>query len=122
MKKTTPQTLTANWSRIGNHAPWSLITSPMLAKVLGVHLQTISNYRIRGILPAPEPATAKLKGNVVRYRISAILAWLEGSSEEEVTWKWIKTHIPDPVQTIGQARSLVNACWMMMDIEKPIGA
>jgi len=120
MKKTTPQSLTADWSRIGNHAPWSLISSPQLAKIFGVHQQTLTNWRSRQILPPPEPASPKLRGNVIRYRISAIRAWLEGSSEEQVTWEWIRKNLPyDGITSIGQAKFLVRHCHDLLGIEKP---
>lgn len=121
MKKTSPQNLNPDWSVIGNQAPWSLISSPTVARLLGVHNQTITNWRARNILPAPEPASKRLKGNVVRYRISAIRAWVEGSSEEAVTWAWIKEKLPGhKFEHIGQAKFLVKHCYDLLGVEKPV--
>lgn len=118
--KVNPHLIKANWSLTEKRAPWDLITSPELASILNVHLQTVANWRIRGILPPPEPATKRLKGNVVRYRISAIRAWIEGSGEEQIIWDWIHERIPDHnFKTIDQAKWLVQHCYKLMHFEKP---
>jgi hypothetical protein len=90
MRKTTPAALIADWSVISPRAPWQHVTSMELSRVLGVHLQTINNWRIRGILPDPAPHSKQLRGNKNYFRIGAIRAWLEGGDEKEITREWLQ--------------------------------
>lgn len=75
-RKLEPSDITASWLTYEDHVPWSVVSSMELAKILGVHLQTINNWHIRGILPAPIEHPSLL-GNKNYYRISAIKSWLE---------------------------------------------
>lgn len=83
MRKTNPHNLHPDWSVIPERKPWEHITSAELAQVLGVHLQTINNWKIRGVLPSPSERNRKLKGNKNYFRISAIRSWLEQRHEDD---------------------------------------
>lgn len=63
-----------NASHVANMAPWLFITSAELARAIGVHLQTISNWRLRGKGPAPAPR-GFFKGRPSRYMVGHVRAW-----------------------------------------------
>lgn len=55
--------------------PWRLVSSRELAKTLGVSLQTLANWRVRGTGPQPQPLR-RGTGNRIFYKRSDVLAWL----------------------------------------------
>src|SRR4051794_40822830 len=55
--------------------PWRPIPSRKLANLLGVSLQVLANWRVRGTGPEPEPMQ-RGKGNRIFYRPDKVLAWL----------------------------------------------
>lgn len=66
--------------------PWHVVSSRELAGVLGVTLQTLANWRVRGIGPPPEPSS-QFKGHREHYRIDRVLAWLsERNGEPRQPW------------------------------------
>lgn len=110
----------ASWDQFANRPTWSVVSSRELSLILNVSLQTINNWKMRGILPEPEPNTGSLSGNRNYYRISKIQAWLEGISEDKAHWRFIHSHIPfDNIETIGQAQFLVKHAGDVFGIEKP---
>lgn len=88
--------------------------------MLGVHLGTINNWVIRGILPQPV-SHPKLLGNKNWFRISAIKAWLDSRTEEEIIWDWVRDVLPDlsVVKNLPQLESIVNCCYDLYDLKKP---
>lgn len=63
-----------NASPVAEMAPWLFITSAELAKAIGVHLQTISNWRLRGKGPPAAPR-GFFKGRPSRYMVGHVQAW-----------------------------------------------
>lgn len=63
----------------------------MIAKMLGVSLQTLANWRVRETGPTPEPP-ASGKGNRVFYRLDEIASWLSDRSVSrwEVSCAWLE--------------------------------
>lgn len=119
MPKIDPLTLKTDWSRYERRAPWSVITSRELAEVLGVHLQTISNWAVRGILPPPVKHP-RLRGNRNYYRISTIRAWLNGTDEDTESWAWINQYLPSGFESLEQARDVCWKAWKVLEIERPL--
>ena len=110
MKKTNPSTLTADWSTISYPAPWQYITSAQLAKVLGVHLQTINNWVVRGILK-PEPRSPQRRGNKNYFRVGAVQSWLSGESENDIVREWVKREVHNDTITDGQITWLLLSAY-----------
>lgn len=59
--------------------PWRSISSRTLARVLGVSLQTLANWRVRDAGP-PCEGQRRGAGNKVFYRADHVMMWLKGSS------------------------------------------
>lgn len=117
MPKINPQNIKPDWSRYERTPPWSYISSAELAKILGVHLQTISNWRLRGILPEPD-SHPRLRGNKRYYRISKVMSWLSGRDEEEITMEWIKKYMPTGTSNIASAQWYVQKGHKSLGVEK----
>ncbi len=111
MKKTHPSNLTADWNAISPRAPWEHITSMELAKVLGVHLQTINNWVIRGIV-IPSPPSPQRRGNKNYFSVGVLRAWLEARSEDDLVREWVKNDVGDDNLTDAQ----IN--WLMATLHK----
>jgi hypothetical protein len=112
VKKTTPDTLTADWSVLSPRAPWEHVTSMELSRLLGVHLQTINNWRIRRILPEPAPNSRQLRGNKNYWRCGVIRALLEGKKEDDLVREWVKQDIGADNLTDGQI------VWLLSTLHK----
>src|SRR5262245_52095803 len=71
------------------HRPyWHVLSSRELAEVLGVTLQTLANWRVRGIGPPTEPSS-HFRGHREHYRIDQVLAWLsERNGEPQPAWRF----------------------------------
>lgn len=108
----------ANWSAFERRPTWSLVSSVELARILGVHLQTINNWKLRGILPSPEPQK-RGAGNRNWYRISKIRSWLETRSEEDIHWSWIKQNIGYSFSSLKEADQLLRSAYKILEVEKP---
>lgn len=126
----------ADWSRYERRPSWSVINSRELAKVFGVSLQSINNWKMREILPEPEPHTHRcpcprrscrppLKGNKNYYRISKIRAWHEARPELDVHWEWVNRWI-GPQWSCTEAISLAGAeffvvgAYEVFGVERPL--
>jgi hypothetical protein len=112
--------LKPDWSSYSRMPPWHHITSRELAKVFGVHLQTISNYVCRGFL-IPEPKK-RFKGNKNYFRISYIQSLFENKSIEEIEWAWINKYIEDeqPFDGLEQAQYVIRVCHNIYGVDKPL--
>lgn len=119
MTRFDPSQLSPNWIGYERRPTWSVVTSAELAQVLGVHLQTINNWKVRGILPAPV-TDKKLVGNKNYFRISEIKTWLENRPEEQIHWEWIKSHIPYDIESLAQAEYTVLQAYRFLNVEKPL--
>ena len=84
MRKIDPKRLKADWTLIKDRKIHHFVSSAELAQIFGCHIQTISNWCVRQILPKPVAHTKKLKGNRNYYKISAIKAWIQGKPELEL--------------------------------------
>lgn len=116
MPKVNPRNIQADWSRYEKTPPWSFISSAELSKVLGLHIQTLANYRLRGILePDSHP---RLRGNKRYYRISKVLSWLTGESEEAITWRWINQYLIKGVKDVAEAQWYVKYGYKSLGVEK----
>jgi hypothetical protein len=66
--------------------PWHGASSAELAQLLGVHLNTVWNWTMRGTGPEPEPGDVHVRASNRRFFMpSLVLAWLSG---EEPAWTW----------------------------------
>lgn len=120
--KRDPKRISADWSRFQRRPTWCVVSSRELAGVLGVSLQTICNWHLRGILPAPEPRHPALRGNKNYYRISKIRAWLEGRSEDAIHWTFVQSYmnLGVPYTDLEQAQSVAKIVYEELGIEKPL--
>jgi hypothetical protein len=95
--------------------PWRLIPSRDVAKLLGVSLQVLANWRVRGSGP-PYDATVRGRGNKIFYRVADVLAWAAQQRGEQVEgWEicrdWIeargvKLEDPTPEAVYWMAREM----------------
>ena len=111
----------ANWNCLDDLTPWSAISSRQLAVLLGVHLQTINNWNVRGLLPEPIKAP-NLPRNKNFFRIVDLRSHFEGISEESVIWDWVMRVIPNETFTcpnIRQFKSYIYACHDLLNLKRP---
>jgi hypothetical protein len=117
------KSITPNWKPFERRPTWSVVTSRELAQVLGVSLQTINNWKMRFILPEPEPHSGELIGNRNYYKISKIRSWLENRPEDEIHWEWVHRWISplsEGIERLGQADFLVTSIPHFFSVEKPL--
>ncbi len=107
----------ANWQIFERRPTWSVVTSAELAQVLNVHLQTINNWKIRGILPSPV-TDRTLRGNKNYFRISSIRSWLENRPEPEIHWCWVHEYLIEGIETLQQAEYLVKNAHKALNVER----
>ncbi len=119
--KTIGKNISPNWSSVEKRPPWGTVTSRELSKILGVSLQTINNWKMRDILPAPEPSH-KHKGNVNRYRICKVRAWLEDKDDGQIQWDWINEYMDcgRPFASLKQAQEVARIGWEALEIERVV--
>jgi hypothetical protein len=113
----TQNTMNITWKSVEKRPTWYTVTSRELADILGVNLQTINNWLVRGKLPAPE-LRRKGKGNKNRYKISVIKEWLYGTPEDETHWSFINEHMSEGFKSIEQAIWNADKYWKAYGVEK----
>lgn len=91
--------------------PWLYLTSAELAKVLGVHIQTLANWRLRGKGP-PEAPRLWFKGRPARYHLGCVRVWAEAEAGNHAEfWRfngeWLRDHMQFPDW---QDKGAVYAC------------
>ena len=69
--------------------PWDVLSSRELAKLLGVSIQVLANWRIRDRGPVPAPAEC-FRGNRTYYPVFEIEAWQRGVEPWEVLCDWLR--------------------------------
>lgn len=84
-------------SKYGETPPWLCITSAELAKAIGVHMQTLANWRLRDKDPLPLPQTF-FKGRPHRYLLAFLKSWAEEEAgTHRPIWKihaeWLRDHM-----------------------------
>lgn len=85
--------------------PWGYASSPELAHMLGVSLQTIFNRRLRRQLPA----SIQCRSRRHYYRLADVLAQSSGTDPEQIIIDWINSRFPgliDWAKRQGQDQSL----------------
>jgi hypothetical protein len=91
--------------------PWHAVSSAELAKLLGVHLNTVWNWTMRGTGPEPEPGDVYVRASNRRFFLpSVVLAWLSGQPAWAWSGRWLVDHHmlgPDP--TPDRVRAAVAA-------------
>lgn len=112
-----------DWTKYDRRPTWSVISSRELSDVLGVSLQSINNWKMRGFLPEPLSSKHCPPGNKNYWRISAVKVWLEGGSEEEIHWAWVKKWIPEfspSSSSLAQVNQFLKREYKIFDVEKPL--
>jgi hypothetical protein len=116
------KSITPSWKPYERRPTWSIISSRELSLVLNVSLQTINNWKMRGILPEKEQSSLHLPaGNKNYYRISKIRAWLEDRPESDIHWEWARCWMSghmDHIKTLQQLEYLVNCASDLFGVEK----
>lgn len=84
-------------SSLATQPPWLFVTSAELAKALGVHIQTLSNWRLRGVGPTPAPASW-FRGRPSRYYLAHVWTWAsEEAGVSAAPWTfsaaWLRDHL-----------------------------
>jgi phage terminase Nu1 subunit (DNA packaging protein) len=111
--------MNVTWQSVEKRPTWYTVTSRELANILGVNLQTINNWLVRGKLPAPEPRV-RGKSNKNRYKISVIKKWLCDTPEDKTHWEFINTHMAEDFESIEQAMWNAERYWRAFEIEQKI--
>lgn len=85
-------------SSLADQPPWLFVTSAELAKALGVHIQTLSNWRLRERGPTPAPS-AWFRGRPARYNLAHVWAWAsEEAGVVAAPWTFNATWLRDHLQ------------------------
>jgi hypothetical protein len=80
-------------ARFGTERPlWHAIGSLELTRLLGLHPNTVHNWKMRQTGPDPEPAGLYRKtGNKVLYRPDLVLVWLSARQGKPLpAWAWVR--------------------------------
>lgn len=95
--------------------PWRTISSRQLASLLGVSLQTLANWRVRGTGPQTAPLK-KGRGNKVFYRRDAVLAWLCEDAVEP--WEFCRDWLAEREITVLGVPTQESTEWLI-DVVNP---
>lgn len=98
--------------------PWQAMPSRDVARLLGVSLQSLANWRVRDTGPPVEPRR-KGQGNRTYYRPDKLLAWLvDGQLEPwQVCEVWLRER---GIEIVGSTREGVE--WMIEQLEPQFSA
>lgn len=80
--------------------PWDVVSSRELAEWLGVNMQVLANWRLRGKGPTPAPAGC-FRGKSIYYPIFNVEAWKNGVEPWEAAANWLRERFifPKPLET-----------------------
>jgi hypothetical protein len=72
--------------------PWRAVSSVELAGLLGIHLNTVWNWTMRGTGPEPEPEGVHVRASNRRFfNLAVALAWLADRDGAPVEpWRWCR--------------------------------
>ncbi|NBW07266.1 MAG: hypothetical protein EBR82_04495 [Caulobacteraceae bacterium] len=85
-------------SDLSQMPPWLFVTSAELAKAIGVHIQTLSNWRLRGNGPPAAPS-AFFKGRPTRYMVAHVHVWAAEQAGTSIEpWKLNAAWLRDNMQ------------------------
>ena len=73
--------------------PWHCASSAELAQLLGVHLNTVWNWTMRGAGPNPEPGDVHVRASNRRFFMPCVV--LEWLSKQEPAWTWSARWLTD---------------------------
>lgn len=73
-----------------NFPPWGYVSSPELAHMLGVSLQTIFNRRLRRQLPQ----SVQCRSRRHYYQLADVMAQGSGSTADDIKANWINSRFP----------------------------
>ncbi|MFH1157472.1 MAG: hypothetical protein V1721_01085, partial [Pseudomonadota bacterium] len=90
-----------------------------LSKILGCSHQTVSNLKMREVLPPPDKHP-KLKGNKNFFRISQLRSLIEGKTEDEIILAWGREHLSPDIENVEQVRFCVKSAWKSFGVERSI--
>lgn len=87
-------------SNLAEMPPWLFVTSAELAKAIGVHIQTLSNWRLREKGPPAAPSSW-FRGRPARYNLGHVKVWTEAEAGNlkqplAVTAEWLRDHMEFP--------------------------
>lgn len=87
-------------SNLSHMPPWLFVSSAELAKAIGVHIQTLSNWRLRGNGPPAAPS-AFFKGRPARYMVGHVNVWAAEQAGQFIEpWKlnaaWLRDNMEFP--------------------------
>lgn len=93
--------------------PLHFVSSPQLARWVGVTNQTIWNWRVRGCGPRPvdKRMVKPTAGSPTWYRVADVLAWIHGRTAEDVIADWVDSTGIYPGSVSGLALSVLTAAW-----------
>src|SRR3954451_22224911 len=92
--------------------PWGCVATPELAiDWLGIHPQTMWNYRLRRMSPGAEPDARRLYRKVGRriiFRYETVLSWLPGGADRS-PWHWSRCWLHAIGESVADAPEAVLA-------------
>lgn len=95
--------------------PWHVVSSRELADALGVSLQSVANWRIRGNGPPPEPSR-HFRGHREHYRVDRVLAWLsERNGAPQPAWTFSAAFIAQHLGAAPQSAAETDAAIAMLE-------
>lgn len=94
--------------------PWRPITSRALAKVLGVSLQSLANWRVRECGPEAEP-WKKGKGNRTFYRPDKVLSWIGDGQQEP--WEFCRLWLQNRGLEVVGGLDRGSTAWMIEGLD-----
>src|SRR5687767_4770012 len=102
-------------SKMAGQPPWLFVTRAELADALGVHIQTLSNSRLRERGPTPAPST-RFKGRPARYNAAHVWAWAcEEAGRPSAPWRFNAAWLRDSMDfSDWRVRSAVQARVQML--------
>ena len=117
--KETAQELLVSLAEVARR-PWRPIPSRQLAKLLGVSIQTLANWRMRETGPSWEPLR-RGQGNRIYYRPDKVMAWLsEIAGCPHAPWEFAHAYlVENGLDNLPREQSLVERVTRSIDRQTP---